>query len=372
MFVQKRMDSRGGSEIQSIKLAKKFSQRGHQIFFWSHNVDFEIYPELKASPQIIKLLKSHSNSKWLFSLINEIKIIKPDIVYTRDTRRLFVYTIICRLLSVPLIYNINHDVKAMPYNLSQLNNIIYRDSRAYGFFPMWAVFGYFATKCYPYLSKMVSQTNSQREFLNSKKIDSITIYNGHELPSSLTNLRSERRIIAWVGSLKKEIKRPHLFLLISKNCRHLEFGFKYCGNLTDNKSYIEYLMKTTKILGNVEYLGELSVSEVGDLLEKSYIMINTSKVESFPNTFIEAWSRGVPVISLSVDPDNIISEEGLGFKESNITGIIDKIEYLLRNADQYNDISKKARNFAIKNFDLDIIADKYISTFIKTIKDYES
>jgi hypothetical protein len=41
------------------------------------------------------------------------------------------------------------------------------------------------------------------------------------------------------------------------------------------------------------------------------VFINTSKYEGFPNTFLQAWRRGIPVIS-SVDPDDVIQSKKLG------------------------------------------------------------
>jgi glycosyltransferase involved in cell wall biosynthesis len=34
--------------------------------------------------------------------------------------------------------------------------------------------------------------------------------------------------------------------------------------------------------------------------------------EGMPNVFLESWMRGVPVLSLQVDPDGIIARHGLG------------------------------------------------------------
>nr|WP_246742708.1 glycosyltransferase family 4 protein [Microvirga splendida] len=65
-------------------------------------------------------------------------------------------------------------------------------------------------------------------------------------------------------------------------------------------------------LGNIEYLGPRRAPEVLDLLSQSKVLVNTSLAEGFPNTMLEAWSVGVPVVSLSVDPGGVIHREKIG------------------------------------------------------------
>ena len=48
------------------------------------------------------------------------------------------------------------------------------------------------------------------------------------------------------------------------------------------------------------------------LLARSHIFVNTSTHEGFPNTFIQSWLREVVVVSLQVDPDQVLERQQVG------------------------------------------------------------
>jgi glycosyltransferase involved in cell wall biosynthesis len=78
------------------------------------------------------------------------------------------------------------------------------------------------------------------------------------------------------------------------------------------RKWIESLTSRIHSTPNLEYLGPRSQSEVNGLLARAHVFVNTSLYEGFPNTFIQAWSREVPIASLHVDPDGLLSKERLG------------------------------------------------------------
>jgi len=65
-------------------------------------------------------------------------------------------------------------------------------------------------------------------------------------------------------------------------------------------------------LPNVTLYGRLNASETLERISQAKVLINTSDFEGFPNVFLEAWSFGVPVVSLNVDPGGVIQENHLG------------------------------------------------------------
>jgi glycosyltransferase involved in cell wall biosynthesis len=41
-------------------------------------------------------------------------------------------------------------------------------------------------------------------------------------------------------------------------------------------------------------------------LEAAVALVSTSSHEGMPNTFVEAWGHGVPVLTLSFDSDGVV------------------------------------------------------------------
>ncbi len=78
---------------------------------------------------------------------------------------------------------------------------------------------------------------------------------------------------------------------------------------------------------NVEIIDYLPYREMEKLFENALVFLNTSKFEGFPNTFLQAGCNGVPIASLTVDPDNFIVKHKCGISAS---GDIQKLELSIR------------------------------------------
>lgn len=76
-------------------------------------------------------------------------------------------------------------------------------------------------------------------------------------------------------------------------------------------SLFDKIRKMAAQVTNLSFLGFQPLDITESYFDKCKIFVNTSVYEGFPNTFLQSWNRGIPVLSY-VDPDNVIRKNKLG------------------------------------------------------------
>lgn len=113
-------------------------------------------------------------------------------------------------------------------------------------------------------------------------------------------------------------------------------------------------------LPNVELVGRRSRPELLAEMEQAIAVVKTSEVEGMPNTFLEAWARGVPVLSLSVDPDRRIAEHGVGLlAEGSMERFVQQGRDLRENARLRAEIGARGRDFVLAHHSVDAVTDRW-------------
>jgi glycosyltransferase involved in cell wall biosynthesis len=121
-----------------------------------------------------------------------------------------------------------------------------------------------------------------------------------------------------------------------------------------SKGYYEELKK----FPNVTIKGRLSHLEAVSLISNAKALINTSDYEGFSNVFLEAWATGVPVISLNVNPDNIIKKFNLGIC---CEGDLKRMKMCIERDETSNFDKNKLKSYVSEFHDFNTAADRFLN-----------
>ncbi|MCC5958846.1 MAG: glycosyltransferase [Rhodobacteraceae bacterium] len=144
----------------------------------------------------------------------------------------------------------------------------------------------------------------------------------------------KRTLILWVAMFRKLKQAEHFVRLASF---FPEEHFLLVGGPNRNEpDYYNHIVQMTSSLNNVEMTGFLAPEETDMYFERAKALVNTSTYEGFPNTFLQAWSRGVPCLSY-VDPDDLISSQGLGETATSEAELVSGLKKILARQNDYSE-----------------------------------
>lgn len=197
------------------------------------------------------------------------------------------------------------------------------------------------------MADMVTYQNSyQSGILKKKGIRALRVRNSFPIKQ---RAMTEGEHILWVGS-SYALKRPEILLELAK-AFPLE-NFILILQKHDENIFIQ-IKEQARGIGNVTFIPGVPFHEVDAFFEKAKIFINTSVYEGFPNTFIQAAIYSVPILSLKVDPDFILSKEKIGMVcDDSITVLKSNLSKILEFQEQREVLSENAASFALCHFDI--------------------
>jgi glycosyltransferase involved in cell wall biosynthesis len=150
---------------------------------------------------------------------------------------------------------------------------------------------------------VICQTEEQRQLVRDKLALPATV-----VPSLPPPIRAnlvhgiERTTVLWIGHWTS-IKGPEAFVELAHRFRDVPFEMVLSSRPSSLPGDLPRNLKLHFGLGR---------AEVGELLSRARVLVNTSSSEGFPNTFLEAAMAGTPILSLSANPDRILDLHQLG------------------------------------------------------------
>jgi glycosyltransferase involved in cell wall biosynthesis len=200
---------------------------------------------------------------------------------------------------------------------------------------------------------VVTQTEQQASLLHQEfgRVADAVIPNFHPDAREVLDKSGPPRIV-WVSNLKR-LKQPEAFLRLAArlgDIRDARFVLIGAGNAKGSDAgWLAQLLRDAAALPQVENRGELTQDEVNAELAKAHVFVNTSLYEGFANTFIQAWMRAVPVVSLNVNPDAVFDRHPVGFHAGNEERLAQQVRRLIEDPAMRLEYGRRAREYALEH-----------------------
>lgn len=338
----------GGAQIQQVLIARELVRRGHRVSFvvldhgQPDGIEHDGIRAFKTcGPDDGLPVVRFLHPRWT-SLASAMKRSGATVFYQRgagaETGQAALW---CGAKGRPFVFAAASDSDcdaSLPYLRTRQDRVLYRVGLRRA-------------------SRVVVQTPFQHEQMRAAfGIDSTLIRSCSEDPGEPVwpRPRNERPRVLWVGRFSYE-KRPELLLDVARACPACQFDV--VGAATKAAGG-DALMSRAASLPNVTLHGRVGHDAMDGFYRQADVLLCTSAWEGFPNTFMEAWSRGTPVVS-TVDPAGSVSQGGTGLLAADAGGLARAVESLTRDPREWDTYSRRARAYFVANHGIGAVVDAY-------------
>ena len=188
---------------------------------------------------------------------------------------------------------------------------------------------------------IVQNTEQQRNCRTYYGRDAMVIPSCYEPPAGAGANGGDT--VLWVGNMS-EIKRPELFLQIARRLPHRRFVMVGGGGSNGYAARFESIRAAAAQHRNLEFLGFVPLARVEPLFDRARVVLNTSIYEGMPNTFLQAWARGVPTLSFA-QIEARLAGEPVNRVAADVEDATQALERLLADAAHWQRASARCREY---------------------------
>jgi glycosyltransferase involved in cell wall biosynthesis len=159
-----------------------------------------------------------------------------------------------------------------------------------------------------------------------------------------------------------EYKLPDRYVELAAALPDARFRMVAAVNNETPPGMAERIETAAERLPNLELLPPRPRSQLLDEMQQAVAVVKTSRIEGMPNAFLEAWARGVPVLSLNVDPDAKIEDNEIGVAaRGSMERLIAAAAGLWGDPDRREAIGARARQFIQDVHSPEAVADRWVA-----------
>lgn len=341
----------GGAEYQLYLLAKKLaSDPEFEVSFvvgdFGHNIgdvdNIHLYKFFDPRPK----WKYFRAIKAFINLWNNLRKINGD-VYIQSSANFetVVVSLFARFKRRKFIYLIAHDdeVKLEKPEWMAPNGIV-GEIR-------WKLF----KNALRNSDLVLAQHEEQRHDLerNYKKGSKVRLY-AHKITKPEINI-DQKKYILWVARGEKW-KQPEIFLKLSEKFPNEKFVMVMPA--TNDLEYFNHIKSAASKLKNLEFIDMVPFDKIDEYFLHAKIFVNTSRSEGFPNTFIQAALARTSILSLNINPNQMLEKFQMGFwANGNTDKLSNFLTQIVNDNNQLQKIGDQAYNYVKTHHDLDVITE---------------
>lgn len=324
----------GGAEVQLYLLSSEFSKYSDaDISFIVADYgqkELETYDKVKVYKSLAFKGNVIRQINDFFTAFNKIK---ADVYIHRALSPVSgLLALYCKFINKKFVYMVAHD--------GELDGI-YRKHNGF-------LKSYIANLVFKFADLIIVQNSTQEDNLKHKGINSRLIKSGFII-DSISSI--EKKSILWVGR-SGGWKNPEMFLKLATLNPKYRFVM-ICSKAIKQNKYHSKIKEQASHIKNIQFIGFVPYNEINAYFKKAKLFINTSRQEGFPNTFIQAMKNKTPIISLNVNPSDMLNKYKCGFYcENNFEVMNDNLNKLLRDQTLYHKLSESAYKCAVENHDI--------------------
>jgi glycosyltransferase involved in cell wall biosynthesis len=321
----------GGEQVQQSLLAKVFASQHHEVSMvvydygqadlatWHGITTYKAYRQDAGFP-VIRFVYPRWTSLW-----KTLRKINADIYYMSCAgMHLGMLAMFCKRHGGKLVFRVAHDFDCDPKNLLIQ---YWRDKKLYEYGLRHAD------------GILVQSEQQRRAMFENYGLNSVV---AEMLVDTPTKSVSRDVDVLWVNNLR-QFKRPDLFLALAKRLPQLKFHM-IGGPQPGFSELFESIRCEALQIPNLTFHGGVPYQKMDEKYSGARVFVNTSDSEGFPNSYLQAWIRGTPVVAF-FDPDAVIEREGLGRAVSNLDEMARSVSELVEDQQCWSEASRRCKAY---------------------------
>lgn len=340
----------GGAELQLYNLATELAKDRK----FSVNVVVKEMPvdqELREGVMLHNIYIPEGKAKYfhvpsvVFNLFRVLKKVDADVYLERGaTYQTGLIAFFCKLYGKKFLYMAAHDGDTNP----ALNP--YRSGFVRRIF--WWVFESGLKRADAIVVQNERQVRDLQQYYGR---DSHLRMSAHRF-QALAEPPLTKDLVLWVAR-GEDWKRPEVFIGLAQELPKQKF-LMIMPESPRFEAYAQAIKERAKQIDNLEFIDFVPPNQIDRYFERALVFVNTSTHEGFPNTFIQAAKARTPILSLAVNPNNMISNFGLGiFADNDLSKLKQGLVALLLDKDFWVRSAENVHAYARANHDLEKIIE---------------